>query len=110
MRLFIPSVGAQLRLLTDWTFTLYGEYRNSTFAKNVGCQGECRYWHATPMSQITLPAGTVLSVARIYIRNGKKDFDSITFTVKSCPEKKYKGRFWAKLDEVNEIECTVAKQ
>lgn len=67
---------------------------------------------------MTLPAGTVLSVDRIYIRKGVGDFDSITFLITDCPDKRFapkkaRGflpggcRFWVKLDEANRIECDV---
>lgn len=60
---------------------------------------------------VTLPAGTVLVVDRIYVRKGSKDFDfdSVTFRIKECPagdlmsrRPKYRAiRFWAKLEDVN---------
>lgn len=50
---------------------------------------------------ITLGVDTILKVDRVYIRKGAKDFSSLTFFIKSGP---YKGaRFWAKLNEVNQI-------
>lgn len=52
-----------------------------------------------------LPAGTILTVARIYIRQGLSSYDSMTFSINSHPNKKIKGRFWAKLKEVNTIMC-----
>lgn len=68
----------------------------------------------------TLPIGTKLKVSRIYIRAcGDTDFDSVTFTVEIPQEqpvaepgkrkpkkiKPKKGRFWAKLGDVNQIIC-----
>lgn len=59
---------------------------------------------------VKLPKGTVLRVARIYIRAGKgwdgksrSNYSSLTFTIKKCPDKKLKGRFWAKLADVNQM-------
>lgn len=54
--------------------------------------------------ELTIPKGSTLIVRRIYIRNGKQAFDSVTFTIKNCPDKKLNNkRFWAKLSHVNEI-------
>lgn len=66
---------------------------------------------------VTLPAGTVLAVDRIYIRKGNGDYSSLTFYVKSTSlealqpstlkARGFKGgrkRFWAKLADVNTIE------
>lgn len=64
---------------------------------------------------VTIPKGTVLSIDRIYIRKGSSDFSSLTFyakglgniSVKSSrrPNAKNKKalRFWAKLDDCNNI-------
>jgi hypothetical protein len=64
---------------------------------------------------ITLPAGTILAIDRIYIRKGSKDFSSITFFAKnlgevivthrysSKPKKKLAFRFWSKLHDCNKI-------
>jgi len=52
---------------------------------------------------VTLGVGIILKVDRIYIRKGKgmSDFSSLTFYIKNGP---YKGaRFWAKLNDVNQI-------
>ncbi len=67
---------------------------------------------------VTIPAGTILAIDRIYIRKGSSDFSSITFYAKNLGEiekmvdkwnkpKKAKRkalRFWAKLSDVNTIE------
>jgi hypothetical protein len=68
----------------------------------------------------TLPAGTILVMDRIYIRQGQSKFDSVTFYAKEIPNlqdqsipaacraftKKPKGkaRFWVKLADANQIE------
>ncbi len=65
-----------------------------------------------------LPPETVLSVDRIYIRKGVGDFDSVTFLISDCPDKRFapkkaRGflpggcRFWVKLDDANGMECDV---
>jgi hypothetical protein len=67
---------------------------------------------------VTIPAGTILAIDRIYIRKGSSDFSSITFYAKNLGEiekivdkwhkprkaKQKALRFWAKLSDVNTIE------
>jgi hypothetical protein len=69
---------------------------------------------------VTLPAGTILAIDRIYIRKGASDFSSITFYAKELgevtmpgskwswenkkPIKRKAQRFWAKLTDCNNIE------
>jgi hypothetical protein len=68
--------------------------------------------------EVTIPAGTVLAVDRIYIRKGSSDYSSITFYAKELgevmvrgrrwyrgdkPKKKKALRFWAKLEDCNRI-------
>lgn len=61
---------------------------------------------------LTLPAGTLLTIDRIYIRKGQQAFDSITFWLKAKQAPvtingrllKKSLRFWAKLDDVNTIQ------
>ena len=112
MQLFVPPIGTQFRLDADWTFPLYDESRNydlwvSYFGeppardpKYAGHWYYSRFGDATQSKQLTLKSGTMLSVDRIYIRKGAKDFDSISFRVlkgSTGPT----GRFWAKLHDVN---------
>lgn len=71
---------------------------------------------ATKELTITLPTGTVLAVDRIYIRKGASDYSSITFYAKGLGESEIKNRwsgkttkwkaqrFWAKLQDCNQIE------
>jgi hypothetical protein len=66
--------------------------------------------------EVTFPKGTVLAVDRIYIRKGASDFSSITFYAKGLGESEIKNRwsgrttvwkaqrFWAKLQDCNQIE------
>lgn len=54
-----------------------------------------------------LPRGLVLTINRIYIRQGKSDYDSITFSVPQKLNNEFKGvygRFWAKLSDVNRLQ------
>lgn len=52
---------------------------------------------------VTLKAGQVLSVDRVYIRRGAKDYSSVTFNYIGAPKGSGRIRFWAKLDDVNNI-------
>jgi len=134
MRLLIPTIGTVLTLTADWTFMLHEERRNEEFANQPLLNLDYKRYpdgHREPdpkpgwasatkwvsdgrETPVTLPAGTKLKVARIYIRNGGKDmkeYDSVTFTVNShlTPAKArkqgaMKGRFWAKLLDVNSME------
>jgi hypothetical protein len=71
---------------------------------------------AVDVIEVTFPAGTVLAVDRIYIRKGSSDYSSITFYAKGLGESELKNRwsgkttkwkvqrFWAKLQDCNNIE------
>lgn len=114
MKLFIPEIGTKLTLTTDWVFTLYHENRNLPLFKFL----DIKMWswgyqdQTCPLpAQVSLPAGAVLIVDRIYIRNGKSDFSSVTFRASIPGKKTVKGafgktgvRFWARLSDVNNIE------
>lgn len=126
MKLFVPTIGTILRLSQDWSFTLYNEGRNDAlwevFVKPMssrwGGYKERKLdgdWNQEYKSEeVTLPAGTVIVVDRVYIRQGNdkmKQFDSLSFRIQSCPNPKIKGRarFWAKLDDVNRMEVELEK-
>ncbi len=121
MKLYIPSLGDHLTLSKNWQFTVYSERRNGGLGNVLGLHKETENsWHGEWVGQgkgryawldvvqsgsCVLPKETVLSVDRIYIRKGGKDFNSISFRIIDCPDKKFnKIRFSAKLDEVNQIE------
>lgn len=59
------------------------------------------------IGEVTLPAGIVLIVDRIYIRQGGDRFDSMTFRAQLPNKAKPKSkrpisiRFWCKLDDAN---------
>lgn len=54
---------------------------------------------------VTLKAGSMLKVDRIFIRKGADDYSSVSFYYYSAPDsKKSNGRFWAKLADVNSME------
>jgi hypothetical protein len=120
MNIFIPSIGTVLTLEKPWTFSIYAEKRNNRFIDELrGCgvnipqeKRSDTWWYgsgATLLCDVSLPTGTTLTVNRIYIRQGNKEFDSVSFMVKTIVNGiKIKGRFWVKLSDVNTIEATVS--
>ena len=131
MKLYIPSLGDDLKLTENWTFWLYAEHRNSKLGVILGLRDESRSnwndsaWskthHAVEIIETTfphsnyvkqdfrygvwLPKDTILRVDRIYIRKGSSDFDSVSFRIVECPSNKKlcKQRFWVKLEDANQI-------
>lgn len=122
MRAFhMPSLGDTLVLAADWTFTVVNDSRNrllidwaglasvpsnvySYFPLGTGQYDVTRNWHelrATTRA-VTLPKGTVLTIDRIYLRKGSKEYDSVTFRG-AIPGAKRKVRFFARLADVNRI-------
>lgn len=126
MKLMIPSLGARIRLAADWSFDLHYEPRNEGVYDLFGVFQHLKGTHGYPEgtypssyrvaeadkepARATLPAGTLLTIDRYYIRQGAGDFDSVTFSLPFQPlpgysfGKKRASRFWAKLEDVNEIE------
>jgi hypothetical protein len=122
MKLFIPPLGTQLELAAPWTFSLHRESRNYSLIVKLRDKGGYyipdpvnnpdqsdwykRYLNDGKLCDFTLPAGAKLKVARIYIRAGARSFDSVTFNLdfETPHGVKIKGRFWAKLDDVNKME------
>lgn len=124
-RLCIPTIGTLLTLDRDWTFPLHHERRNQKFGKDnfdLDLDWTDWRWQRNPdgsnvkvysvVPEITLPAGTVLKVDRVYIRstaNDFRNFDSVTFRANpglkgKGAKGKIRGRFWAKLIDVNTAE------
>lgn len=118
MRLFIPTLGTVLTLSQDWAFVLHEERRNEKFANQKGLALNYTAWGRWTTAgerqrkalRVTLPKGTFLKVDRIYIR-GKADdareFDSVSFYCNPGARTGLRGRFWAKLDDVNLMEVAV---
>ena len=108
-KFYVPHLGSKLQLAEPWTFTLHPEHRNSKLWDAV--TEDKIYDHmrgcSDPLPKVTFPIGAILSVARIYIRQGGKEYDSVTFrSIKgSCGDQKHleKKRFWAKLKDVHEM-------
>jgi hypothetical protein len=103
MKLFIPELGTNIILTKDWTVTIHPERRNKGFFKFLNKPFDFWPYKGIEKFTYTIPKGSKLSIERIYIRAGAKDFSSVTF--RYIPVKGKAGiRFWAKLDEVNQIE------
>ena len=118
MKLYIPEIGDSIQLSKDWTFNLYMEHRNySLYTLITGKSHEdinkeinnfyytngdnWANFYKSKIISYTFPKDTILKVDRIYIRKGAEDFSSLTFYV-TINKKAY--RFWAKLEDVNNIE------
>jgi hypothetical protein len=112
MKLFIPTIGTKIKLLKDWKFKIYYERRNDSLLKAQGFidREQPMKWidgYGRINFDTSLPAGTQLTVDRIYIRKGSQDFDSVSFWVGTKPKGvglQGRIRFWAKLEDVNDIE------
>lgn len=127
MKVFVPTIGSDLILTKSCTVTIHSERRNWTFLKSIGMTvnqiyADKNYGNLSVENQsladkykvnvslrdvsLKIPAGTVLSVNRIYIRQGAEDFDSMTFFCKGNKDFP-KGRFWLKLTDVNNFEIKI---
>lgn len=102
MYFFIPPLGTEFKLKQDWIFDLHTESRNADMWRQYFKKDYYDYDKIPESKQIGIPVNSELKVDRIYIRQGQKDFNSVTFRVKFPGEKK-SYRFWAKLDDVNKI-------
>lgn len=104
MRFYLPEIGERIKLTADWSFSVMEERRNTSFLKKLGHDVKdypTNYGKQPRTFPCTLPAGTVLTVQRIYIRSGVSGYSSITF---SATTGKIKGRFWVSLTDANRIE------
>lgn len=117
MKLFIPAVGYRIKLTNEWKFNLYYEHRNLTLLdivvpgfdhqQNKYIDGD--YKKGLKHVEASLPANTLLEVDRVYVRTMNKskeeidDYDSVTFRVIN-ENSKAKVRFWARLNDVNNLE------
>ena len=121
-RFFVPEIGTFIKLTEDWTFRLHYEYRNESLLNLFGKTFDWREYdkRGEKVGNVTLKAGTELSVNRVYIRQGAKEFSSITFYLnpksevtlegKNCGHRavsKGKVRFWAKLGDVNKMNVQI---
>lgn len=84
MKLYIPDVGDSIKLSKDWEFKLYDEYRNRTLINYFELTYPRNSDYVFEFKHVTLPAGIVLTVDRIYIRKGRVDtaeYSSVTFVI-----------------------------
>lgn len=129
IQFYVPALGTAYVLRQEWHFRLYREGRNlDMILATQGKQKVRGHWEysepeATNLQAIvwmkdkdkrleyidfSLPEGTVLTVARIYVRQGLDEFNSITFRIgkKSPLGKLFDGkRFWVRLQDANNIIC-----
>lgn len=107
MKLYVPEIGDRLKLTTDWQFDLHSEYRNKSLMEHFGFTFNYRN---EKINKVTIPAGTVLKVDRVYIRQGLQEWSSISFYAEGIGKGKGSfgrpktARFWAKLSDCNRIE------
>lgn len=105
MKIMIPTVGTVMTLLKNWSFTLYPESRNFKLYEALGLP---RPYGMHPIrdhgTQVTLIPGTDLKVARVFIRMGSSQYDSVTFTGTVNGKR---VRFWASLKDVNKMEVSI---
>ena len=114
-QLLIPDIGTVIRLTKDWTFRLYFESRNVKVCQCIGV-GTPSWSASNKVFDLTIKAGTEMTVDRVYIRKGADDYSSLTFTIKkdqkiktvyNGQEFETSGRFWAKLSDVNKMEVEI---
>lgn len=133
-KLYIPSIGDTITLAKPWTFQLNYEWRNKSLWEHLGKEKREDFnWRKTrnPLP-VTLPKGTKLKLDRIYIRKGRKPYDSVSFNLVGAKTERrtvtttiniYTGgynqpplfkphsyktpaqqvRFWVKLEDANKI-------
>lgn len=120
---FVPEIGTSLRLEEDWAFRLYCEHRNSGLYEQLPKlykDGNPWNWRRRSLERgdVVMKAGAILTVSRIYIRVGVKEYSSLTFNVKKGAvvvtnqgetTLKKGARFWAKLKDVNQMKVVVNK-
>lgn len=111
---FLPEIGTKLRLSEDWEFDLYPERRNDKFFPQIGLNISVWGPRREPY-RVKVLRDSMLTVDRIYIRKGAKDYSSVTFYIRKGAKVEYNGglyimkgaRFWAKLHDVNTLKVKV---
>lgn len=86
-KLFIPTIGTELTLATDWEFVLYKDPLNATLVallEGSPTLSAPRPLGATQCYTARLPAGAVLQVDRVHIRKGVGAVNSISFCLKGA--------------------------
>lgn len=110
MRMYIPQIGDVIQLTEDWEFNLHHENRNKDLLVeffNFDKVKYIPYIENNKFNSFKLLKNTILTIDRIYIRKGNDDFSSLTFN--AIFPNGFKGRFWAKLEDVNNIEFDIMK-
>lgn len=109
----IPDIGTVIKLESNWQFRLYSERRNDIILRLIGKE-YAGYQDRNKHHDVTILAGAELSVDRVYVRKGASDYSSITFHLRKNgvlwfdgKEIKAKGRFWAKLSDVNQMKVRI---
>lgn len=105
MKLFIPVVGTRLALLSPATVSLKNKEQNTRFVQALSAEsGES--------VTLTLPRGTVLTVDRVYIRQGDApEYNSLTFKVLANESAGIpSGRFFLHVDVVNTLNVEVVQE
>ena len=133
-KLYIPSIGDTITLTKPWAFQLTYEWRNKSLWEHLGKEKREDFNWRKPRNPlpVTLPKGTKLKLDRIYIRKGRKPYDSISFNLVGAKTERrtvtttiniYTGgynqpplfrphsyktsaqqvRFWVKLEDANKI-------
>lgn len=62
------------------------------------------------VANVSLPKWTILTVDRIYIRKWASWYSSISFYAQHVDLGKKRVRFWAKLSDVNTIDCDIIEE
>lgn len=111
---YFPRVGDRIVLAADWQFSLYSEERNKTALELINKTAPS-YGKPVPKNtcyDFMIPAGEELVIDRVYVKHNVCDYDSLTFRWKRTSVNA-KGkvaqksiRFWAKLEDVNNIRFT----
>ena len=122
LQFYVPEISTMLRLEGDWTFRLYCERRNHGFYSKlpgVFPGTEKWSWHSVNHGaerDVTIKAGALMSVSRVYIRQGGLEYSSLTFNLRKGAEVDVDGkvtvlkggaRFWAKLSDVNKMKVSI---
>ena len=111
MRLFIPPLGTKLRLIKPWQFALLCEDRNKTLWDLIAYapMHSITWQHQrSNLCTVTLLPGDELTVDRIFIRKGSKQYDSVTFKGKVFVDGVYhKCRFWVKLADTLNLDVEI---
>lgn len=115
MKLFIPTIGDVLSVTEPWPFTFHQGGINYRIFEELFELGEGRPKPAagdiiqayrrldSRQFDLLLRMGTLLKVDRVYIRQNRSNYDSLTFRILGRTH----CRFWAELKDVNHMRVEV---